>query len=252
MPSTPTGLTVDVKVPQQGLLGTWRSRASGRTRLDRDAAGGRRAQPLGGERPAACSEEQVGFRASTHRRRPHDSRTVKPSCPDASKLGIVHIKTPLLTHELEGSVYLATPAPNGEAGKNPFNSLVALYLVAEDPVSGVLVKLAGEGHSTKHSCRSSTTFQNTPQVPFEELNLELFGGDARRSRPQRLRNLSAREASFTPWSGTGRSMRYPRRKNSKSRPAPGGGGCPAARWRSRRRSARRARTRRLARSRTSI
>ena len=95
-------------------------------------------------------------------------------------MGTVRIKTPLLSHELEGSVYLASPAPNGEAGRNPFGSLVALYLVAEDPVSGVLVKLAGEGHVDEGSLRISTTFKNTPQVPFEELRLNLFGGPGRR------------------------------------------------------------------------
>ena len=71
----------------------------------------------------------------------------------------------MLTHELEGAVYLASPAPNGEAGKNPFGSLVALYLVAEDPVSGVLVKLAGEGELNESTLRVATTFRNAPQVP---------------------------------------------------------------------------------------
>ena len=69
----------------------------------------------------------------------------------------MHIKTPLLPKELEGALYLAEPAPNGEAGKNPFNSLIALYLVAEDHEAGVLVKLAGEGHLNQDTGQLSTT-----------------------------------------------------------------------------------------------
>ena len=64
----------------------------------------------------------------------------------------------------------------GKPGRNPFNSLVALYIVAEDPVSGVLVKLAGEGQLDEGTLQISTTFKNAPQVPFEELKLDLFGG----------------------------------------------------------------------------
>src|SRR4029077_2168929 len=151
----------------------------------------------------ACSESPIGLEGFNAATQINEFNTGKPSCPDASKLGTVHIKTPLLTHELEGEVYLATPAPNGEAGKNPFGSLVALYLVAEDPVSGVLVKLAGEGHVDEGTLRVSTSFRNTPQVPFEDLKLDLFGGPRASVSTPPFCGGYATDAAFTPWSGTG-------------------------------------------------
>ena len=203
--STPTGLTVNVEVPQKSTL-----EASGLAESDvRDTTvtlpAGVELNPAAANGLKACSEAQIGFTGFNPANETNEFNTAKPACPDGSKLGFVHIKTPLLSHELEGGVYLASPAPNGgtEPGQNPFNSLVALYIVAEDPVSGVLVKLAGEGHLDEGSLRVSTTFRNTPQVPFEDLKLELFGGPRASLSTPALCGAYATDAAFTPWSGTG-------------------------------------------------
>ena len=69
-------------------------------------------------------------------------------CPDASKIANATIDVPILAHPLKGALYLASPQNfstlSGALPENPFESLIAMYLVAEDPVSGVLVKLAGK------------------------------------------------------------------------------------------------------------
>ena len=47
-------------------------------------------------------------------------------------------------------------------GQNPFNSLIAIYLVAEEPISRVRVKLAGEVSLDESTLQVSNTFRNTP------------------------------------------------------------------------------------------
>jgi hypothetical protein len=205
--SAPSGLSVDVRVPQKMTL-----EAEGLAEADvRDTTlrlpEGMQLNPSAANGLQACSEEQIGYQgvdAKTGMQEftPSKGTPTQPLCPEASKVGVAHIKTPLLSHELEGELYLAEPAPNGEADKNPFDSLIALYLVAEDPVSGVLVKLAGKGELNQATGQLTTSFLNTPQLPFEELRVELFGGPrASVSTPAHCGEYAS-EAVFTPWSGT--------------------------------------------------
>jgi hypothetical protein len=134
-------------------------------------------------------------------------------CPDGSKIGTAELKTPLLSDTLKGSVYLATPAPNGEEGQNPSNSLIAMYMMIEDPVSGTAVKIpfkvqlcqsAGQvisGMTCQATGQIITTAHNTPQLPFEDLQLHFFGGErAPLATPSHCGTYTTL-ASFTPWSG---------------------------------------------------
>ena len=82
-------------------------------------------------------------------------------CPIESKLGTVHIKTPALDEEGIGSVYLATPYAN------PFNQLLALYVVARFPVRGVLVKVAGKVEANPVTGDLVTTFEGVPSLDGE-------------------------------------------------------------------------------------
>ncbi len=201
--STPTGVTVDVGVPQAATLA-----AGGLAEADvRDTTltlpAGVELSPSAANGLEGCSEAQIGFLGFNQASETNDFTPAAAECPDGSKVGLVHIRTPLLSHELEGAVYLASPAPNGEAGQNPFGSLIAVYLVAEDPVSGVRVKLAGEGQLDEHSLQLSTTFRNTPQVPFEDLRVELFGGPRAPLSTPPACGAYASSAVFSPWSASG-------------------------------------------------
>jgi hypothetical protein len=199
--STPTGLSVDVKVPQSTLLEDHGLAESDVRNTIVALPVGIELSPSAATGLLACSEQQIGFTGFNAEQQINEFTRAQPTCPDASKLGVVHIKTPLLPHELEGSVYLATPAPEGEEGENPFDSLAALYIVAEDPVSRVLVKLAGEVTLNESTLQAVTSFKNTPEVPFEELKIDLFGGPrASLTTPSSCGGYEL-TALLTPWSG---------------------------------------------------
>ncbi len=91
-------------------------------------------------------------------------------CPDDSKLGTVEIETQLLTQKIQGNIFIAQPYDN------PFDSLVGLYVVAKNPETGVLIKLAGKVEPNPITGQLTTIFENNPQVPFSHFNFHFREG----------------------------------------------------------------------------
>jgi hypothetical protein len=220
--STPTGLNVTIKVPQSSTL-------SGSELGEADISQTKLALPVGmtasggaANRLLTCSAEDVGFTGlgeSLAGQLENDHFTPGPSnCPKQATVGTVKIITPLLEHELIGSVYLAT------VDTAPFQSPLVLYIVAEDETSGVRVKLAGEVETNPTTGQLTTTFKDTPPLPFSELKLHLFEGeDATQTTPPRCQTYAA-DASFLSSAG-GEATREGQFAIT-SGPADEGGACP--------------------------
>jgi hypothetical protein len=222
----PSGMTIDVHVPQEANESAGGVTSSNIRSLTVAFPPGFSVNPSSADGLAACSEGQVGYlNARGAEEELLFSPTLpEPFCPNAAKVGTVRIKTPLLPQTLEeGGLYLATPAPNGEAGNNPFNSLIALYMVVKDPVSGVLVKLPGSVSLDPVTGQVTTTFQNTPDINFEDAEVHLLGGPrAPLATPPHCGSYPV-TATFTPWSGT---TPIASTASLQITSGPGGGPCP--------------------------
>ena len=202
--STPTGLTVDEHVPQETSLNPTGLAESDVKGLSVTLPEGVALNPSAADGLQACSMEQIALQSGA-----------APTCPEAAKVATVKIRTPLLPNPLEGAAYLAAQSAN------PFGSLVALYLDAEDPISGVRAKAAGEvvenpvtGQLTAHF-EGDPVFANDPryagepeaqflpEVPFEDVELHFFGGDrAPLGMPAECGTYTT-QGTFSPWSGNG-------------------------------------------------
>jgi hypothetical protein len=194
--STPTGVRVDVRVPQEVSENAGGLASSSVKDITVSFPAGLTVNPAAADGLEACAESEIGFtgvRAGTDLFTPG---LPEPFCPAASKIGTVKIKVPVLAHPLEGALYLA--AQNA----NPFGSLLASYIVAEDPISGVLVKLAGEASLDPVTGQITASFKNSPQAPLEEAEIHLFGGArAPFATPARCGAYTT-SATFAPWSGS--------------------------------------------------
>jgi hypothetical protein len=238
--STSAGLTVNVRVPQETNENALGPASSSVKDIAVTLPEGLTINPSGAGGLEACSESLVGYLpgpsspptdlhftprlpGSTAALEAGETASLRPGanfCSTASKIGTVDITSPLLpaTQHLTGAVYLATQ------NENPFGSLIAMYIVAEDPVSGVLVKLAGSVHLTEGG-QIVTTFANNPQLPFEEASLHFFGGGRGALATPAHCGQYTTLATFTPWSG-GHSVDSSSSFQINS--GPGGGSCPGA------------------------
>jgi hypothetical protein len=148
---------------------------------------GVRVNPAAADGLAGCAPAQVALRSA-----------VEPSCPDGSRVGAVTIVTPLLDAPLVGSIYLAGPHDN------PFDSLLAVYLVARGP--GLIVKLAGRVESDPLSGRLTATFDELPQLPFSSVRLAFDGGPRAVLVNPPLCGRYAVGGSLLSWSGAERAV----------------------------------------------
>jgi hypothetical protein len=204
--SSPTGLDVTITTPQSSVPGVIGEADLKKTvvRLPE----GFTVNPSSANGLGACSPEQIGLGTMT-----------VPSCPDDSKLGTVEVQTPLLDHVVPGSVYLA------KQSDNPFGTLIALYLVLNDPVSGTVVKLAGRVDLNQSTGQMTIGFDNNPQLPFETLKIHMFDGPrAALSTPATCGSFTT-DATLNSWAQP--DVGAPLESQFAVSSGPGGGACPA-------------------------
>ena len=274
--STPTGLDVDVHVPQEGQLNGEGLAQSNIRNITVKLPAGVALNPSAGDGLEACTAgtgaalggrlgvpgNEIGYEGIAEQ--PLEPGVSVPTftpylpgsvdakangyeeglepgqnfCPNASKVAEVTIRTPLLPHPVTGFAYLAAQEAN------PFASVFAMYIVAEDPVSGSLVKLPGEvrlcqapGETiAEMTCEALgqivSTFKDNPQLPFEDAEVHFFGGErAPLATPAFCSGTPAHpgpyttEALFTPWSG-GEPIRS--RSSFQITSGPNGAPCPGS------------------------
>jgi hypothetical protein len=200
---TPTGLAVKVATPQTTTLSPTGLAEADLKETVLTLPEGVMASPGAANGLATCAASSpispfgFGFLGTPEpaQLNNEDISPLAEQCPEASKLGTVSVKTPLLKNELHGNVYLASQ------DTELLEHRLVLYLTAFDPVSGVRVKLAGDVELNESTGRLTSTFKNTPQVPFENLTIKFFGGPTSTQSTPSQCGTYASQGAFTPWSG---------------------------------------------------
>jgi uncharacterized repeat protein (TIGR01451 family) len=225
--SSPTGLNLDMRIPQ-----TYENAAGLATSNLKKAVvtlpEGMTVNPSAGSGLGACSEAEYEEEPLQY--------TPGLGCPNDSKLGSVKIQTPALKEEATGSVFLAEPAPLGEAGRNPFGSLLALYIIARIPERGVLVRAAGEVSANPLTGQLVTTFDTTkvsaphsglPPLPFGLLTFSFRQGTTSPLVTPAGCGSYGVKAALTPWSAPERTPLVPVIAPFAITSAFDGGSCPS-------------------------
>ncbi len=141
-------------------------------------------------------------------------------CPNESKIGDFTVKSPIVTGTLEeGSIFLAAPHDN------PFDSLIAIYLVAKSIQRGILVKVAGQLQADPQTGRLVASFDRLPQLPYSQLRIHFREGQRSPLATPPACGPIRTDADLTPWRDASLVRHF-------SLPATisagiGGGPCPA-------------------------
>ena len=160
------------------------------------------ANPAQADGLAACSPAQVGLTTALGES-PIHFNTSPAQCPSASKVGVVRANVPAIDHPLVGDIYLASQEDN------PFKSLLALYIVFDDPQTGIVVKLAARVSPDPVTGQLTTVVAENPQVPFEDFEFEFFEGARAPLRTPMSCGTYTTNTEMTPWSAPEGQRAFP-------------------------------------------
>ena len=215
---SPSGLDFDLHIPQAALQDP--EELAEATLKDATVVlpEGLVINPSGANGLDGCSPSQIGLLTAAGQEPRFNG--AHPSCPDASKLGTVEVDTPLLDHPIPGAVYAATPK------ENPFNSLLAIYILLDDPQSNLIVKLAGHVQADPVTGQLTTTFAANPPLIFEDFKLHFFGGATAALRTPPTCATYTTEATLTPHSAPASGPPATPSDTYSIDASPTGGACP--------------------------
>ena len=148
----PSGLDLGFTVPQ--VLGETPSPSQAKS-VTVELPQGLSINPDAADGQTSCSDEQAGF---------NDEEA--DECPDKAKIGTASIGTPALDGPLTGSIYIGEPKPGNQ---------YRLFLILDG--FGVRAKLIGSVHPDPETGKLTASFEDLPQVPFEEFDIHLFASD---------------------------------------------------------------------------
>jgi hypothetical protein len=196
---TPSGYTVDVKIPQAPSFApdlATPDLETAKVELPEGVA----IAPPSGEGLTSCPSSGPEGINITHGWTPTGAQPLDPAdpeamevgadglphiapghCPSSSRVGTVTIKTPLLAGALTGGVYIAEPDCGG--AEQPACSSAAaeggkmFHLYIEASGSGIVVKLDGHISVSPLTGRMTMSFEEAPEIPFSDFQLQLKGGE---------------------------------------------------------------------------
>jgi hypothetical protein len=185
----PAGYTFDLRLPQNDEAEGLASADVKRTAVTLPA--GTVISPSAADGLGDCTDEQFELKSGK-----------LGNCPRDSQVGIVRVKTPALEERMSGEVYLGAPecepcSPrDAQEGK-----MVRLFLqFSSEGEGGIVVKLEGHGEINQQTGQITTVFENTPQLPFSELQLILTGGERATLANPRSCGTATTTSDLTPWS----------------------------------------------------
>jgi hypothetical protein len=211
--SSPAGADIELDVEDEGLANPLGLAASDIKKTVLTLPEGVTLNPSLAEGIVACSEEDLA--------RLHANSPAGTGCPPASKVGSVEVESPSLPGEiLGGSLYVATPF------ENPFDSLIAVYMVVQNPELGVLVRQPIKVEADPKTGQIVNIVDEIPQFPLSHVRVHLReGGRSPLISPSGCGSYTTK-ADLTPWAAP--DSTYTTTSTFQITQGVGGGPCPAA------------------------